>query len=117
MIRATFLAVFSLTVSSALAFPSGAGRCVVGSPSPTGAHGSSDLALSDGDYVLSIEGATLDKELGIITAEAGVEVNITVSGPPYRGVLLMVADQPDTIITERAIRGMYRYYREANIPC
>ena len=91
-----------LSISSVSAFGSGAGRCFVGGPSPDGLHVAPSQSittgnLDDGGYTASINGIVA-AEGDTVTVPLGQEFDIAISGPDFKGVLIMVAGQDDTAI-------------------
>ncbi len=101
IIHSAFLSLLSL--GSVSAFPSGAGRCVVGEAAPDGLH-LADFqtittgTLADGGYTASVNGIVV-AEGDNVDVTLGEEFNIVISGPEFRGVLIMVADEDESVIT------------------
>jgi uncharacterized surface protein with fasciclin (FAS1) repeats len=85
------------------AFSSGAGQCLIGSASPSGLHLTQPSittgALSDGGYSITVNGQTVGAG-DTATASVGVTFDITLAGPDFKGVLILVAGQEDTVIIQ-----------------
>ena len=80
-------------------FSIGAGRCVVGEAAPSSTHllGDPELgSLADGGYTITVNGETVTEAATV--ASVGGPFDVEVSGPDFRGVLIMVANQPDSVI-------------------
>ena len=99
IIRAAILTLLSF--SSASAFSTGAGRCVVGEPSPDGLHlvqqSITTGTLSDGDYTATIDGFVVE-DGDTVTVPLGETFDIEITGPEFKGVLIMVAGEDDSVI-------------------
>ena len=100
----SFLLALLSTGRSVVAFSSGAGRCVVGEAAPLGLHLTGDPAtgtLDDGGYTIIVGGETVTNG-GSVAQTVGTAFDIVLEGPDFRGVLIMVAGQPDTVIVPGA---------------
>jgi hypothetical protein len=93
------------TSSTVSAFTSGAGRCAVGQSSVGSIHLSmltiTTGTLEDGGYVTTVNGQTASTA-GTVTASVGMPFDIEISGPDFKGVLIMVAGQDDTVLAAGA---------------
>ena len=89
-----------LSSTTVTAFSQGAGRCVVGEAAPASIHLSGTPttgSLSDGGYSVSVNGESVTGSV-TLTGLVGTPFDVSIAGPDFRGVLIMVAGQPDSVL-------------------
>ena len=79
---------------SAAAFPTGAGRCVE-FQAAAAPHGGQETDLPAGGYSATVNGTQVLPGAGATTVVAGQEFDITLSGPDFRGFLIMLPAEPE----------------------
>ena len=93
----------SFLLGSVSARSTGAGGCSVGSASPAVGHGgSSSGSLSDGSYVIQVDGQTVTNAA---TVTAGETFTVTITGPTFKGFLVIIDGEDSSAITSFGAGG------------
>jgi hypothetical protein len=98
-IASAFLVFLSSRAVSA--YSNGAGRCAAGGIAAVGGthlevESITTGSLADGGYTVTVAGAAAFDSVTI--PNVGIPFNVEISGPTFKGALIFVGDQPDSII-------------------